>query len=75
MTSARHPSSWEVKAERSEVQGNPWLYMEVKSGFGYVRPSLKRRGKEVGDREKFLKVIIFTKCGNISQHSGSAVQG
>jgi len=57
MTSARHPSSWEVKAERSEVQGNPWLYMEVKSGFGYMRPSLKRRrggrrSKEVGGRER-----------------------
>lgn len=52
MTSARHPSSWEVKAERSEVQGNPWLYMEVKSNFGYMRPSLKKGGGRKWELER-----------------------
>lgn len=37
-------STWEVRVERSEVQGHPWQHTDIKANFGYMRPSLEKRG-------------------------------
>ena len=36
------PTSWEVKAGGSEVQGYPWLHSEFKVSLSYMRTCLKK---------------------------------
>lgn len=40
---AYDPSTEEIEAEGSEVQGRPQLYSKFKACMGYMRPFLKRR--------------------------------
>lgn len=59
-----HPGTWEVRAERSEVQGHPWLHMDFKANFGYMR----KEEEEVGGGKKECELIFtggcFTRPGN-----------
>lgn len=40
-------SSWDLKAEGSEIQGHPWIHIELEASLGYVeRPCLRKKGLE-----------------------------
>ena len=41
-------SIWKVKADRSGVQGHPWLCREFEINFSDIKPYLKRKGGATG---------------------------
>lgn len=38
-----HPSTWEVGAGRSDVQGHPWLHCKFQTSMSYIKSCLKRK--------------------------------
>jgi hypothetical protein len=38
------PSTWQVEAGRSEIQGHPWLHSKFKVSPGNIEPSLQKQG-------------------------------
>lgn len=67
MAHACHPGTWEVRAERSEVQGHPWLHVDFKANSGYMRPSLEKGGGGSGGLKEYKLTFIggcFTRPGN-----------
>ena len=51
-----HPSTWEMEAGGSGVQGHPWLHSEFEASLGYMRPCLKTINS-TGDILRTLAVL------------------
>lgn len=63
---AQTPITQEVKAERSEVQGHPLLYVEA--SMGYLRDGRQTIEKRKGGRDS---TDLCSLCGGPCAHRGS----